>query len=378
MRSIPARAGETRRSLVRPSTPARSIPARAGETSRRGTTRRPVAVDPRARGGNLSPLHAIWRQSGRSPRARGKQAGHYVRRKIPGSIPARAGETVPHGRIAPACRVDPRARGGNIVTSPHAMPTAPDELSVDPRARGGNRPRCALRSPRERLTLRTVDPRARGGNAVTASRGDPARAKSALPVNGSIPARAGETAPRPAVHRGGEVDPRARGGNTTLDFQTTACKGRSPRARGKLCRCADLARCAGSIPARAGETLGGRSPAPDRAVDPRARGGNCGTWSGLAQAKGRSPRARGKLPPAPPEPPIARSIPARAGETRGGFAIASTPKVDPRARGGNADASAIAHATSSPGSGRSPRARGKPSRVLQEGANDLKTGSPDR
>ena len=75
--------------------PVRSIPARAGETEPLGEGRDAGQVHPRACGGNrrfpfrLDPVH------GPSPRVRGKHKQTRDEARWSGSIPARAGETLP-------------------------------------------------------------------------------------------------------------------------------------------------------------------------------------------------------------------------------------------------------------------------------------------
>ena len=72
------------------------------------------------------------------------------------------------------------------------------------------------------------------------------------------------------------VDPRASGGNVCTASDHVTEMGRSPRERGKQLGDVDGIGGAGSIPARAGETVRKRRPTTEIGVDPRASGGNYG------------------------------------------------------------------------------------------------------
>ena len=90
----------------------------------------------------------------------------------------------------------------------------------------------------------------------------------------SIPAWAGETGNCDLPIHISTVYPRVGGGNANLDGEIANAKGLSPRGRGKPALQAQRGFCAGSIPAWAGETM--RIP-PLRcaaSVYPRVGGGN--------------------------------------------------------------------------------------------------------
>ena len=90
-----------------------SIPARAGETCAGLKTRRSWTVYPRMGGGNAFRTDRTRRTQGLSPHGRGKpqDSPPYPERR--GSIPARAGETLPQGQKTPPDLVYPRTGGGN-------------------------------------------------------------------------------------------------------------------------------------------------------------------------------------------------------------------------------------------------------------------------
>ena len=92
-------------------------------------------------------------------------------------------------------------------------------------------------------------------------------------------------------------------------------------------------------------------------VDPRERGGSAVLYGDRTAIRGRSPRARGK--PAGRESDVLQigSIPASAGEALSTGQSPGTNQVDPRERGGSAWSSTLTPNHT----GRSPRARGKPS-----------------
>ncbi len=293
-----------------------SIPARAGETSRPPRSCCPPSVHPRACGGNPARSSVSSSRAGPSPRVRGKHNPCALHRCPHGSIPARAGETRLPGEYGAVHRVHPRACGGNQLT----MATDWCGDGPSPRVRGK-----------------------RGGRAPRCGRG------------GSIPARAGETGILVIDQREAKVHPRACGGNDRSPPRGPARPGPSPRVRGKRREGDEDDQIHGSIPARAGETLPAQHTESRLAVHPRACGGNDMEWADQSQGFGPSPRVRGK--------PLFRqwalsaqgSIPARAGETRPRKISQVRPRVHPRACGGNDGESKEVIENKGP----SPRVRGK-------------------
>ena len=92
-------------------------------------------------------------------------------------------------------------------------------------------------------------------------------------------------------------------------------RGLSPHGRGKLLLAVQGDVQAGSIPARAGETLAVLGQTMQVGVYPRTGGGNFDSAEVLAHVTGLSPHGRGKPLNSTTNPIYGRSIPARAGET---------------------------------------------------------------
>ena len=192
----------------------------------------------------------------------------------------------------------------------------------------------------------------------------------------SIPARAGE--PSFAAHSAAriEVDPRARGGAVEHRRIVADAEGRSPRARGSPRGRHPRPRLGGSIPARAGEPPARAGVWNISEVDPRARGGAHSRPSCSSAVPGRSPRARGSQRMAAFADISMGSIPARAGEPTGPRDDCTRTEVDPRARGGAPAWVYYVHAER----GRSPRARGsqrrKARRSEDRGSIPARAGEP--
>ena len=253
-----------------------TIPARAGETKRTSTASSPPRDHPRSRGGN----HVLAGQraecNGPSPLARGKLKSLPNELFMLGTIPARAGETWQCQGGGAVDRDHPRSRGGNRATSYGV----PGRWGPSPLARG------------KLLGIAFFQ----------------------VGV-GTIPARAGET--RTGASSLGRVrdHPRSRGGNRDLSNCSDYDEGPSPLARGKrkLLRCA--ASIPGTIPARAGETVSAQIHQHRARDHPRSRGGNSPGRLLPRIISGPSPLARGKQRYAAIRTGAMGTIPARAGET---------------------------------------------------------------
>ena len=212
-----------------------------------------------------------------------------------------------------------------------------------------------------------VDPRVRGGDPETPrhsarpsgrsprARGRHRKRDFGRGAKRSIPACAGETKRQRYASRPKRVDPRVRGGDDGVCRYPSATRGRSPRARGRLPASWGSIHRDGSIPACAGETLCQTARRTTRRVDPRVRGGDDGWSRQRGLTGGRSPRARGRRCCCRYCRRSHRSIPACAGETKPGRTCAPGLKVDPRVRGGDRQADIPYHKRE----GRSPRARGR-------------------
>ena len=170
-----------------------SIPACAGEPGPGGGPPRRCRVYPRVCGGTSSSTDSRGKNSGLSPRVRGNPAAPAALASAWGSIPACAGEPVPHLRRPPLARVYPRVCGGT--------------------AHGGG----AFASPTG------LSPRVRGNLLLAAL---------AFGAPGSIPACAGEPIGRRLFRGKHRVYPRVCGGTSRSMPITTVEPGLSPRVRG--------------------------------------------------------------------------------------------------------------------------------------------------
>ena len=207
-------------------------------------------------------------------------------------------------------------------------------------ARAGN-----TATPMRRSTPRAVHPRSRGehqSEAMISSRtsGSSPLARGTLVQPGQglveprfIPARAGNTAPRPRPPLGRAVHPRSRGEHEPARNSRVERGGSSPLARGTLPVREPGCRCYRFIPARAGNTCARGPVAAGFPVHPRSRGEHPSGHGGAPSDCGSSPLARGThLDHAAPGIGI-RFIPARAGNTVRKAAIQGPRAVHPRSRG---------------------------------------------
>ena len=141
----------------------------------------------------------------------------------------------------------------------------------------------------------------------------------------SIPAGAGEPPRRSLLSMVCTVYPRGCGGASTIEADTTGVRGLSPRVRGSQTMGGVALAYLRSIPAGAGEP--GQmviKPSPCR-VYPRGCGGAFSAGLTVREAGGLSPRVRGSRALGRCSGPGSRSIPAGAGEPR--------PRPRPRAPG---------------------------------------------
>ena len=220
----------------------RSIPAGAGEPVRRTSPGRSGQVYPRGCGGT-----GVWTAIqvfvlGLSPRVRGNPRLRGRRGRLPGSIPAGAGEPISVGLWWGSSKVYPRGCGGT-----------PDVRQV-----------CVL--------VRGLSPRVRG---------NPVREREAHAPQGSIPAGAGEPTAPPSGKYIDEVYPRGCGGTGPVLRGPRWRSGLSPRVRGNRGDGAEDVGLAGSIPAGAGEPRPNRPRPTSPRVYPRGCGGTA-TDSGVA------------------------------------------------------------------------------------------------
>ena len=252
-----------------------SIPACAGEPSRSVTTATILGVYPRVCGGTRAEPKVGPRESGLSPRVRGNPPTSPPPGRPARSIPACAGEPV--YRVCPvlSTTVYPRVCGG---TAPCTRDTG-----------GGP----------------GLSPRVRG---------NPAGTDDAFHAGGSIPACAGEPGNAGAGPFWKAVYPRVCGGTLMLLTKIRRGRGLSPRVRGNPGRVRLRQPSVGSIPACAGEPAPRTPRSSWIRVYPRVCGGTQGHGHQLQSRLGLSPRVRGNPPPRAARAPPPGSIPACAGE----------------------------------------------------------------
>ncbi len=190
-------------------------------------------------------------------------------------------------------------------------------------------------------------------------RGNRSRSPASPPGPGSIPAGAGEPRPQRTARHAIQVYPRRCGGTETVDWRTASDEGLSPQVRGNRDRGARLPPRRGSIPAGAGEPRGGGAPPPRERVYPRRCGGTPSAAGSPSGAWGLSPQVRGNRRRHDGVPGRRRSIPAGAGEPRTPPRPTPRRRVYPRRCGGTGGSGGRAGAFN----GLSPQVRGNRDRA---------------
>jgi len=212
---------------------------------------------------------------GLSPRTRGSRLDHVEDARLPGPIPADAGEPQRRGVWCSEKRAYPRGRGGARSRRSAANP----RRGLSPRTRGSHR--CARQSQRR---------------------------------TGPIPADAGEPTSGSETGRRRWAYPRGRGGAVAARLFGELRQGLSPRTRGSRPRRADQVSRWGPIPADAGEPRQGWSSRRATRAYPRGRGGAVRADEMDLAKEGLSPRTRGSQLARPKSDPDVGPIPADAGE----------------------------------------------------------------
>ena len=252
---------------------------------------------PRACGENATRALEPCMGKGSSPRVRGKRHDFPVSGFASRLIPARAGKTRPLQRGRQRHGAHPRACGENLLDGDPPPPTT------------GSSPRV---------------------------RGKPHLVQFDLGDGGLIPARAGKTDGGPAAGGGPGAHPRACGENSASKSRTRWPPGSSPRVRGKRPGLQRHPARWRLIPARAGKTRSASRSPPTWRAHPRACGENVAQIRRYMEAKGSSPRVRGKR--------------------RGPRPVRVPRPAHPRACGENL----MSHQSFGARPGSSPRVRGKP------------------
>ena len=212
----------------------RSIPAHAGEPGQQYARSNTAKVYPRPRGGASIAHGEELCESGLSPPTRGSRCLARFLSRRGGSIPAHAGEAERAYGPATSRAVYPRPRGGAVASRASSV----GEEGLSPPTRGSQ-------------SELTVPPR----------------------LGRSIPAHAGEPAPRslPTLPEG--VYPRPRGGAILVDPLAILPEGLSPPTRGSRGMERQPPIAGRSIPAHAGEPVNPGDRNTIYEVYPRPRGG---------------------------------------------------------------------------------------------------------
>ena len=344
-----ARAGTERQELG-------SIPACAGEPCPFQRVARGRWVYPRVCGGTRRARAIKDAIDGLSPRVRGNPVADEVLTINCGSIPACAGEPVPHGRGVSPGWVYPRVCGGTVAME-HTLPAMP---GLSPRVRGNPAARCGSPSSSRSIPacagepcicsggdcLTRVYPRVCGGTPQRRKyrrrlqglsprvRGNPWPARWQAMVYWSIPACAGEPSPPPGQSQLPSVYPRVCGGTGGCGTGDCVPVGLSPRVRGNPSAAPPPSASPGSIPACAGEPAAQNLHRPEARVYPRVCGGTPHPRPPAPQQPGLSPRVRGNPQVLHRNILRLRSIPACAEEPRTPWRRKRWARVYPRVCGG--------------------------------------------
>ena len=151
---------------------------------------------------------------------------------------------------------------------------------------------------------------------------------------GSIPAQAGEPLTHYLRNSFQWVYPRTGGGTRHGCLSTDTARGLSPHRRGNPSTASAPADAPGSIPAQAGEPIGGDDRARDLRVYPRT-GGGTPVWPVCSASRlGLSPHRRGNPGEGKIDVGDRGSIPAQAGEPAPVFPGSPHRRVYPRTGGG--------------------------------------------
>ena len=150
-----------------------------------------------------------------------------------------------------------------------------------------------------------------------------------------VPTCAGKTAHSSTTKAISSAHPRVCGENVISSLKLTVWLGSSPRVRGKLWDLVAVFVNAGLIPACAGKTFPAMSRVRYIRAHPRVCGENTNDTISAALEGGSSPRVRGKHAPAETRSAGERLIPACAGKTPVTLNVTSAAGAHPRVCGEN-------------------------------------------
>ena len=361
------------------SSPRRLIPAHAGKTMPPTASLEAHRAHPRSRGENVGDFASGPGGQGSSPLTRGKRANAHRGFLTVRLIPAHAGKTWSIRCMAFCGPAHPRSRGENI-SAPASTPsmrgsspltrgkldlvrTQVRTIGLIPAHAGKTRPGMPTtpsrpahpRSRGENFQAKTIPARGPGSSPLT--RGKRERRRDPIAGARLIPAHAGKTAPGPTPARGWAAHPRSRGENASRDAHNSEPTGSSPLTRGKRTTHSVPRKEHGLIPAHAGKTTPHTDHTPHTRAHPRSRGENSLVYPATESCSGSSPLTRGKRRDPVRPRVLGRLIPAHAGKTPRAHARASSSRAHPRSRGENDHVGGPAHHEL----GSSPLTRGKPS-----------------
>ena len=293
------------------------IPAGAGQTRADAGVLGDVPAHPRGCGADLDDRGDLQRPDGSSPRVRGRPAHAPTRWRGRGLIPAGAGQTPCTCSFARCTRAHPRGCGAD---APGGLP-APALLGSSPRVRG--RPTSnRLSHPLDGLIPagagQTAPARLASASHAAHPRGcgaDIAQQVDVIDQQGSSPRVRGRPSGLPAVSQMRRAHPRGCGADAVVISASLGALGSSPRVRGRQESRRFSEESHGLIPAGAGQT-NPNTPAPtSKPAHPRGCGAD-DSWTPLGCSSwGSSPRVRGRLVGVPRLQLVHGLIPAGAGQT---------------------------------------------------------------
>ena len=221
--------------------------------------------------------------------------------------------------------------------------------------------------PTASLEAHRAHPRSRGENvgdfasgpggqgSSPLTRGKRANAHRGFLTVRLIPAHAGKTVCGFSPASPAPAHPRSRGENEYVPTNGDVLEGSSPLTRGKRRRCTSRSASGRLIPAHAGKTWREEGRRPPTWAHPRSRGENPALQKCFHKTRGSSPLTRGKRQGYGRERGSYRLIPAHAGKTCRRLSWPPPQRAHPRSRGENRRSACLGAGRN----GSSPLTRGK-------------------